>query len=146
VDIVAELMDDEIDKTGFMEEDYKIYGNISLSQSDVRQFQLAKSAVYSGIITLINLENIDFNQIERMYISGGFSAKINIDNAVKVGLLPNELQEKCVAINNSSLLGTVKFACESNAVNAYTDKAEYIDLSTNPMFSELFIENMKLTD
>ncbi len=146
VDIVAELMDNEIDKTGFMEEDYKIYGNISLSQADVRQFQLAKSAVYSGIIALINIEKIDFDQIEKVYISGGFSAKINIDNAVKVGLLPNELKEKCVAINNSSLLGTVKFACENNAVNTYTDKAEYIDLSTNPMFSELFIENMKFVD
>ena len=146
VDIVAELIDNEIDETGFMEEDYKIYGNISLSQADVRQFQLAKSAVYSGIIALINIEKIDFDQIEKVYISGGFSAKINIDNAVKVGLLPNELKEKCVAINNSSLLGTVKFACENNAVNTYTDKAEYIDLSTNPMFSELFIENMKFVD
>ncbi len=146
VDIVAELVDNEIDETGFMEEDYKIYGNISLSQADVRQFQLAKSAVYSGIVALINIERIDFDQIEKVYISGGFSAKINIDNAVKVGLLPNELKEKCVAINNSSLLGTVKFACENNAVNTYTDKAEYIDLSTNPMFSELFIENMKFVD
>ena len=93
-----------------------------------------------------DIEKIDFDQIEKVYISGGFSAKINIDNAVKVGLLPNELKEKCVAINNSSLLGTVKFACENNAVNTYIDKAEYIDLSTNPMFSELFIENMKFVD
>ena len=142
VDVVAELMDDEIDKTGFMEEDFKIYGNVLVNQADIRQFQLAKSAVYSGIITLINLEKIGFDQIEKIYISGGFSAKINIDNAVKVGLLPKELKENCVAINNSSLLGTVKFACDKNNLNTYVEKSEYIDLSANKTFSELFMENM----
>ena len=143
VDIVAELIDNEIDETGFMKEDFKIYGNISLNQADVRQFQLAKSAVYSGILTLISLEKIEFDMIERMYISGGFSAKINIENAVKVGLLPKELKEKCVAINNSSLLGTAKFAYEKNNLNSYVENAEYVDLSTNLGFSDLFIKNMK---
>lgn len=143
VDIVAELIDNEIDETGFMKEDFKIYGNISINQADVRQFQLAKSAVYSGILTLISLEKIDFDKIQRMYISGGFSAKINIENAVKVGLLPKELKEKCVAINNSSLLGTAKFAYERNNLNSYVENAEYVDLSTNLGFSDLFIKNMK---
>lgn len=142
VDVVAELIDSEIDETGFMEEDFKIYGNVSINQADIRQFQLAKSAVYSGIITLINLENIDFDKVEKMYISGGFSAKININNAVKVGLLPKELKDKCVAINNSSLLGTVKYAHEKNNLNPYVDKSKYVDLSTNSIFSELFVENM----
>lgn len=142
VDIVADFLNNEIDETGFMEEDFRIYGNISLNQADVRQFQLAKSAVYSGIITLINLEKIGFEQIEKMYISGGFSAKINIENAVKVGLLPRRLKEKCIAINNSSLLGTVKFAYEKNNLNSYVENTEYVDLSTNLDFSEQFMKNM----
>ncbi len=146
VDVVAELLNSEIGETGFMEEDFKIYGNISFNQADVRQFQLAKSAVYSGIITLINLEKIDFDQIDKLYISGGFSAKINIENAVKVGLLPQKLKEKCVAINNSSLLGTVKFAYEKNNLNSYVENSEYVDLSTNLDFSDLFIKNMKINN
>lgn len=143
IDIVAELIDNEIDETGFMEKDFKIFGKIAVNQSDIRQFQLAKSAVYSGIITLIKLEKIDFEQIENLYISGGFSAKIDVENAVKVGLLPRELKEKCVAINNSSLLGTAKFAHEKNNLNSYVRNAEYVDLSTNSEFSDLFISNMK---
>ena len=142
LDIVAELMNNEIDETGFMENDFKIYGNIALNQADIRQFQLAKSAVFSAIFTLVNLKKIDFDQVEKMYISGGFSAKINIENAVKVGLLPKELKEKCVPINNSSLLGNVKFAYEKNDLNHYVKNAEYVDLSTDSSFSELFVENM----
>lgn len=145
VDIVSELVKNGIiDETGYMEcENYKIAEKVYLSQGDVRQYQLAKSAVYSAIVTLLKIENIEFSQIENMYISGGFSAKINIDNAVKTGLLPKELKEKAVPINNSSLLGTVKFGCEKNNLQTYLENARYIDLSMNTDFSELFINNME---
>lgn len=145
VDIVSELVKNGIiDETGYMEcEQYKIADKVYLSQGDVRQYQLAKSAVYSAIVTLLKIENIEFSQIENMYISGGFSAKINIENAVKTGLLPKELKEKAVPINNTSLLGTVKYIIEKNNLQTYLKNARCIDLSMNTDFSELFINNME---
>ena len=143
VDIIAYLLDKEIvDETGYMEDDFEVADGVHLSQADIRQYQLAKSAVSSAIITLLQMKNVSFDEIENMYISGGFSAKINIENAVKTGLLPKELVQKCVAINNSSLLGTVKYACEKNDLAVYIDNSTYVDLSANPIFSDLFIENM----
>ena len=41
---------------------------------------------------ILQMKNITFDDIGKMYISGGFSAKINIENAVKTGLLPKELK------------------------------------------------------
>ncbi|MBE6756492.1 MAG: DUF4445 domain-containing protein [Ruminococcaceae bacterium] len=67
---------------------------------------------------------------------------MNIENAVKTGLLPKELKNKCVAIKNSSLLGTVKYVCEKNDLAIYIDNSTYVDLSENQTFSDLFIENM----
>ncbi|MBQ8209113.1 MAG: DUF4445 domain-containing protein [Clostridia bacterium] len=144
VDIIAELLFDEIiDETGFMEcEQFDIADGVYLNQADIRQYQLAKSAVYSAIITLLEIRNISFDDIEKMYISGGFSAKIKIGNAVKTGLLPKELASKCVPINNSSLLGTFEYACSRNDLSVYTDNADYVDLSGNSAFADLFIENM----
>lgn len=144
VDIIAELVADEtIDETGFMEcENLEIAEGVSINQADIRQYQLAKSAIYSAILTLLQMKNVSFEEIEKMYISGGFSAKINIENAVKTGLLPKDLAQKCVAVNNSSLLGTIKYACEKNNLAIYTDKSTYVDLSANPTFTDLFIENM----
>lgn len=144
VDIIAELISNEtIDETGFMEcESVEIAEGVSVNQADIRQYQLAKSAVYSAILTLLQMKNVSFDEIEKMYISGGFSAKINIENAVKTGLLPKDLAQKCVAVNNSSLLGTVKYAYEKNNIAIYTDNSTYVDLSANPAFSDLFIENM----
>lgn len=144
IDIIAELLSDgTIDETGFMEcEEFEIAENVSLTQGDIRQYQLAKSAIYSAVLTLLKNENVTFENIEKVYLSGGFSAKINIQNAATTGLIPEEMKDKCVPINNSSLLGTAKYAIEQNDLSAFTEKAEYIDLSSDKYFSDLFIENM----
>ncbi len=144
VDIMSELVSDEtVDETGCMdEEEFFITENISVTQTDIRQYQLAKSAVCSGIVTLLKMKNVSFDDIDKMYISGGFSAKINIEKAIITGLLPKELKEKCEAIKNSSLLGTVKYACEQEDLNNFIEGSKYVDLSANPTFSDLFVENM----
>ncbi len=144
IDIIAEFLENEIiDETGFMDaEETEIADGVFIEQGDIRQYQLAKSAVFSGIITLLKEKNVSFSNIDNFYISGGFSAEINIENAVKTGLLPEELKEKCIAINNSSLLGTVKYSTEKNDLLQYIKNAEYIDLSLSPFFSDEFIKNM----
>lgn len=145
VDIIAVLLEKGIiDETGYMDcEEYFLTNNIKITQKDIRQFQLAKSAVYSGLTTILREKEVSFKAIENLFISGGFSTKINIDNAVKTGLLPSELKNKIIVLNNSSLLGTVKYACEGNDLSYYLKNAEYIDLSTNEIFSDLYIENME---
>ncbi len=143
-DIVAQLLKHGIiDESGYMEEDsFEVAPDVFLEQGDVRQFQLAKSAVCSAITTLLKQKNIRPSDVETLYIAGGFAAKINIENACFVGLLPRSLQQKCVALNNSSLSGAVRFACEQNDLSAIVEKAKYIDLATDPTFSQSFIENM----
>ncbi len=142
IDIIAHFIrNGTVDETGFMEKQcVEIAKNVSVNQEDIRQYQLAKSAVFSAIITLLRIKQVDINDIETLYISGGFSAKINADNAVLTGLLPKELTDKCTALNNSSLLGTVKYATEKN--HLFKNAITYIDLSASPAFSDLFIENM----
>ena len=143
IDIISELVKNGIiDETGYMDEDYKLSDGVYLSCEDVRQYQLAKSAVYSAILFLMKNESISFEDISKMYISGGFSAKINIANAVNSGLLPREFANKTIALNNSSLQGTVKYACDGEDIDRFANMIKYIDLSSSPYFSELFMENM----
>ncbi len=143
VDIIAELLKNgTVDKSGYMRnKKYFLSRKVYLSDKDVRQYQLAKSAVFSAIKILIKRQGITFDSIEKMYVSGGFSSKINIENAAFTGLLPKELKEKCVAINNSSLSGAVKYACEKNELEKFAKIAEYTDLSLDSDFAEEFIKN-----
>ena len=144
IDIVSELLRHEIiDETGYMEqEEFVLDDGVWLSDADVRQYQLAKSAVCSAILVLMDVVGIDFDRISKLFISGGFSAKINVKNAVASGLLPLQTENKTVAINNSSLLGTIKFACEGGRLLEDVSNIKYIDLSANPQFADLFVENM----
>ncbi len=143
IDIVSELVKNGIiDETGYMDEDYMLSENVYLSCEDVRQYQLAKSAVYSAILALMKSECIGFEDISKMYISGGFSAKINIANATGTGLLPRELANKTVALNNSSLQGTIKYACNGGDIERFTKMIKYIDLSSNGYFADMFVQNM----
>lgn len=143
IDIVAELLKNGIiDETGYMDEDYRIAGDVYLSCEDVRQYQLAKSAVCAAILSLMKTEGIEFADVSHMYISGGFSAKINIANAVSTGLLPRELAHKTAALNNSSLQGTIRYACNGGDLSRFCERIRYVDLSSNAYFSDLFVKNM----
>ena len=148
IDMIAELLrHGHIDETGFMEEEsYEVAPGVFLEQGDVRQFQLAKSAVYSAVMSLLKIKNICPADVEKLYIAGGFSAKINVPNAVSCGLLPEELESRCEVLHNSSLHGTVRFACEQNDLSAFTKKARYVDLANNADFSQMFIENMMFAE
>ncbi len=144
IDIIAVLLQKGIvDETGCLEsERIEIADGIFITQADVREFQLAKSAICSAAATLMSAAEISPDDIETLYLSGGFSGGINTENAALVGLFPKELKGRCKSLGNSSLLGTVSFAASQTDLTAITKKAEYIDLSANPLFSELFISNM----
>ncbi len=132
-----------IDKTGYMEEDIlQICDGVSLSRQDIREFQLAKSAIRAAIECLLHRANIGFSDIEGLYVAGGFSAGINVENAAFLGMIPPKLEGKFRGINNASLLGTMKYAFSDGDLRLPLKKAEYVDLSTDALFSQLFMEYM----
>ena len=145
IDAIARgVRDGEIDESGYMEEDeMHICGSVNLVPRDVREFQLAKSAIRAATECLIRRAGIDFSAVEGLYVAGGFSASLNVENAVFLGLIPEELSECFHGINNSSLMGTVKRACYGRGVLPSLENAVYVDLSADSAFSELFMEYME---
>lgn len=143
IDLCAHLLrTGKADSSGLLAESFKITEEIAFTQEDLRQLQLSKSAIYSAITVLIKRENISLEDIDYIYISGGFSEKINIRNALCMGLLPEFPKERVIPLGNSSLEGTVKYALEGNNLEKICQNAEYVDLSQTEEFSQLFIENM----
>ncbi len=143
IDIVCALLRAEIiEESGYMEEDYRITKNILLTKKDVREVQLAKSAICSAIQALIIGEGLSFDDIDTLYISGGFSTKLNLENARRLGLFPAVLANRCVPMHNTCLNGLVGYAYGSRDLSRLQKKATYIDLSASEVFSRLFMENM----
>lgn len=145
IDVVGQLRKANIiDETGFLsfKQGYPIAPSVFLTQDDVRQFQLAKSAVRSGIDVLLQTAKITYDDVEKVYLAGGVSTGINVENAAFAGLLPTVLAPKCVAVQNSALAGTILYSYAPEKIDNAVKKAKYIDLAASPIFTELFIKNI----
>ena len=147
VDSIAALLDMEIiDETGYMDEEFRFGDSaVVLTPEDVRQFQLAKSAIRSGLDTLLHHAGIPFSAVEKLYIAGGFGSFLNIDSAVRVGLIPPELGGKAIAIGNGAGAGASMVlqsrACLPEA-EAIAARADAVTLTENPYFAQRYMENM----
>ncbi len=144
VDAVAVLLERGIvDETGYMEPPvFYLCDSVSLVREDIRQYQLAKAAIRAAIEALIARAGITYDDIESLSIAGGFAAMIHEANAVRTGLLPAELVGRCTSVGNSALLGTARYAHDGTDLDAYIRRATYIDLSSDPVFTEAFMERM----
>lgn len=154
IDIVAGLLDKGlIDMMGYMEQDFiiapkemcAVNHDIKLTPKDVREVQLAKSAIYGGIETLMKIAGIGYDQIERLYLAGGFGNYIRVQSAIRIGLLPQELEDRIVPIGNAAGTGA-RFALKSLAfekeIARVLDETEYIELSMRQDFNEAYVAAM----
>ena len=147
VDAVACMLESEIiDESGYLEdEEFTILHPIRLTPKDIRMLQLAKSAICAGIMTL--LDNGDTPS--RLYIAGGFGSYLNMDSAVRIGLIPKSLYTKADAVGNAALGGAVMLLLnidERKRAESLARGAITVDLATNPTFSEFYLSGMALEE
>lgn len=156
IETTYELLQKEwIDETGMLEEDFFEDGfvlgqtpegeDISFTQKDVREIQLAKSAVRAGLETLMLRYGVTYEDIDTLYLAGGFGYKINLKKAAGIGLLPEELLEKTVAVGNSSLGGTITYLTEADAkerLDRIVACSEEVALASDPKFNQFYTDYM----
>jgi uncharacterized 2Fe-2S/4Fe-4S cluster protein (DUF4445 family) len=87
---------------------------IVITQKDIRELQNAKAAIAAGIETLIKHSGIGHDMVKKVYLAGGFGSSINIESALKVGLLPRSLENKIEAIGNASGTGAAEGLLSEN--------------------------------
>ena len=119
---------------------------IRFTQKDVREFQLAKAAIRSGLEILLREYGCGWTEVEKVYLAGGFGTKIDVDNAIAVGLFPGELRGKIQAVGNSALAGCVAYLLNRQrrqAVNSLRKTSSVIDLSRQPEFNDLFVSQLQ---
>ena len=147
IDGISYMLDNElIDETGRLTgEEFNFSPNVKLCAKDIREFQLAKSAICAGIITLIKECHLQNDDISTLYIAGALGEHLNIENAVRVGLIPSELKEKIKIVGNTSLKGAKNALVEWDYIEKMTvvaKKCKNIDLNNSQIFNEEFMENM----
>ena len=117
--------------------------DVAISQQDIRQLQLAKGAIYSGILMLKKIMGVEDGQIKELMLAGGFGNYINIESAVRIHLLPELPVERIRYVGNAAALGAqmaLLSETERNRAIALARSIEHVSLAARPDFQDIFIE------
>lgn len=117
--------------------------DIMITQQDVRQLQLAKGAIYSGILMLKKVMGVTDDEITELMLAGGFGNYINIQSAIRIRLLPALPVERIRYVGNAAALGAqlaLLSETERERTISLAQEIEHVSLAARPDFQEIFIE------
>ncbi|MDR2631059.1 MAG: ASKHA domain-containing protein [Spirochaetaceae bacterium] len=118
---------------------------IVFCQKDVRELQLAKSAIRSGLDALLNHAGLGYGDIKTLFLAGGFGFNLNLESSAGIGLIPEALRPKVILLGNSALGGAVKFLLNpdhENTLDKIVEQSEEFRLPTDRYFNDCFIDNI----
>lgn len=116
---------------------------LSLTPQDVRALQLAKAAVAAGMTTLLETAGVGWEEVERLYLAGGFGSHFSVSSAVDVGLLPPGIADRVSVIGNAALAGATMLLLDparKDEIRRLADSAVSVRLSGHPAFSEHYMD------
>lgn len=119
---------------------------IYVSQKDIREFQLAKAAILSGVRSLIQEKEIGIHNIDTVYLAGGFSAHTPVSDILKLGIIPKFPEESIKLAGNTALTGlSMMLLSEDGFEKAIeiSEKAKHVELSQLDNFQEIFLDSFK---
>jgi uncharacterized 2Fe-2S/4Fe-4S cluster protein (DUF4445 family) len=79
--------------------------DIAITQSDISNLIRSKGAVFAAIKSLMDYVGLRFEDIDTLFVAGGFGSYLDIPKAIGIGLLPDIDPGRVRFIGNSSLMG-----------------------------------------
>jgi uncharacterized 2Fe-2S/4Fe-4S cluster protein (DUF4445 family) len=118
---------------------------IVLGQDDVRQLQLAKGAIASGIAMLQHVAGVRLDQVTELMLAGGFGNYLSIASAVRIGLIPDLGEGRVRYVGNAASLGAqlcLLSEPERARAEAVARRIEHVSLAAHPDFEQIFVDCM----
>ncbi len=122
-------------------EDKTVY----ITQKDIRELQLAKGAIRTGVESLLDEAGITIDKLDLIRLAGNFGAGIDVEAAIRIGLIPPVDKSKVDAVGNAALRGAVMVLVSKTArdrAGIIAEKATFLELAGNPSFQMRFAESM----
>ena len=113
--------------------------DIVINEADIENLKRSKAAIYSATAILVKHLGLQFSEISKIFIAGGFGTYLDIEKAIKIGLLPDLGRSKFVFIGNSALAGASQILLSNQAMvmaNTLASKITYFELSVDPGYMD----------
>jgi len=121
--------------------------SVYLTQTDIRQIQMAKGAIAAGIHLLCAHLGITPAEIQNVILAGAFGSFLNPENACRIELLPKELSGRITVAGNLAGVGA-KMMAMSQAQFALAEelckRIAFLELADLPAFEKTFAQYMRL--
>ncbi len=119
---------------------FPLAGNVTLTQADIRELQLAKGAMASGLRMLAPAG------VSKLWLAGAFGNYIRLGSARAIGLLPEDLTVD--PAGNTALRGARMLLLAPSQRRARLRRicamAEHVELAADPKFQDIYAESMAL--
>lgn len=123
--------------------EFTVGGAIKIWQADVRELQLAKGAIASGLRILLDRWGASIDDVKQVYLAGAFGNYVRAESAVRIGLLETSA-DHLVASGNTALRGAkLLIGAEDFSV---LNLIEHVGLASDPHFQDRFVECMAFPD
>ena len=125
---------------------FKYGEGVFITQKDIRQIQLAKGAVRTGIDLIMETGGITADDLDKIYIAGGFGNYLRPAHMETIGLLPPDTATKLVFCGNASIDGSIALLADKNNrtfIENALSKMEHVQLASQPNFMKCFIESLE---
>lgn len=122
-----------------------IADDITLTQSDIRQVQLAKGAISTAIDLILEKACLGGESLSAVYLAGSFGSYLNPEDVTDIGLLPKDLTGEIKCLGNAALSGGVRFVLGGResfkALDHILSNIEFIDIEKEN-FNEKFLSKL----
>jgi uncharacterized 2Fe-2S/4Fe-4S cluster protein (DUF4445 family) len=118
---------------------------IVLTQDDVRQVQLAKGAIASGVMMLQHVAGVPAEAVSELMLAGGFGNYVSVESALRIGLIPPLPRERIRYVGNAASLGAqlcLVSETERARAEAVAARIEHVSLAAHPDFEGIFVDCM----
>jgi len=121
--------------------------DIVITQGDIRELQLAKAAIRTGINVLLKSAGIAAGDVKRVIIAGTFGNYIDIKSAIRVGMLPDLPQGRFRQVGNAAGAGACMVLVSGSArekAEAMAHRVNYLELADRPDFMGLYVKALNV--
>ncbi|SHH98597.1 Uncharacterized 2Fe-2 and 4Fe-4S clusters-containing protein, contains DUF4445 domain [Sporobacter termitidis DSM 10068] len=119
-----------------------ITDEVFLTQQDIRQVQLAKGAIRSGITALLAQLSVPEAAVDEVLIAGSFGYHLRESSLLDIGLLPPAFAGKVRFVGNTSQSGAAAFLLNTGFradMQALASNVDKVELADTPDFEKLFV-------
>lgn len=122
---------------------FAVAENIYFTQKDIRQVQLAKGAIRSGVEALLESQQIKAEEVDQVQIAGSFGFHLRETSLFNMGILPVEFKNKVSFVGNTSKSGATAFLLHYDfreVLKETVKEIHVVELSNKEDFNKLFVK------